>query len=325
MYGVLKTSGRLRNMKVVVPSTGWVTTVSPAIQLGFEPILCESDRETFALDIDHLESLLKRHSPSAVILVHVLGVPARVDEVLKLKDRYGFLLMEDACAAIGASCENRFVGTFGDLSSFSFYFGHQMSTIEGGMVSTSDPDLHETLLMLRSHGWGKDLGRESQARLMARHRVDDFHQPFVFYEAGFNLRSTELNAFIGIGQIDKLPQIISRREENHHRYVSRLRSKLQFQVPAAGSRVCSIHTAALAPDPETRRRIVEAFESGGVETRLFTAGNLGLHPFWTGRYGESHFPNADRIYHTGFFFPNHPSLGLPAVDEICALAKSVLG
>ncbi|HBW46721.1 TPA: aminotransferase DegT, partial [bacterium] len=317
MYYALLESGRLRNKKVIVPSVGWVTTIAPAIQFGFEPIMCEADKETFALDTDYLEMLLKKHDPSVVVLVQVLGVPAKMDEILSLKERYGFILLEDACAAIGAKYRERNVGSFGDISSFSFYFGHQMSTIEGGMVSTDDKELNDLLLMLRSHGWSKDLDRETHSKLVAKYDIDDFHSPFVFYYPGFNLRTTDLNAKIGIGQIKKLNWILERREENHKRYLRNLEGRLQFQIPPEDSRVCSIHCGALAKDVDERKSIVESLGRHGVETRIFSAGNLGLHPFWISRYGIGSFPMADRIHHCGFFLPNHPSLKLEDVDYIC--------
>ncbi len=324
MYSALKESGRLRNMKVIVPSVGWVTTVAPAIQLGFEPLMCEADEETFALDLNHLEDLIGRHEPSTVVLVQVLGVPGRVDEVLALKEKHGFFFLEDTCAAIGSRYRDRYLGSFGDMGSFSFYFGHQMSTIEGGMVSTRDKALNDLLLMHRSHGWSKDLDRDTHDQLVRDHEINDFHSPFVFYEPGFNLRSTDLNAYIGIRQIDKLDWIMARRSENHSRYIDHLGAHLYFQKAPEGSQVCSIHCGALARDPEQRHSIVKALVDSGIETRVFSAGNLGLHPFWEKRYGRSSFPMADRIHHCGFFLPNHPALDVESVDTICEVVKGAL-
>ena len=102
MYYVLLVSGRLKNKKVIVPATGWVTTIAPAIQFGFEPLMCDVDPETFGLNLDHLESLLKKHKPSTVTMVQVLGVPHKMNEILRFKEKYGFFLLEDACAAVGS-------------------------------------------------------------------------------------------------------------------------------------------------------------------------------------------------------------------------------
>ncbi len=321
MYYALLLSGRLRNKKVIVPSVGWVTSIAPAIQFGFEPIMCEADPDTFGLDLNHLEELLRRHDAQTVLLVQVLGVPHKMNEMMALKKRYGFFLLEDACAAIGATYCGRNVGTFGDMASFSFYFGHQMSTIEGGMVSTDDDQLHDLLLMLRSHGWSKDLPTESHRRLVEQYEVDDFHSPFVFYEPGFNLRSTDLNAFIGLRQVEKLDRMTRQRQAHHQQYVRALGDRFVIQRPPAGSTASSISFGLLAANSAQRHRIVQALVGQGIETRIFSAGNLGLHPFWINRYGAASFPVADRIHHCGFFLPNHASLD---ESDVAHIARVVL-
>jgi CDP-4-dehydro-6-deoxyglucose reductase, E1 len=320
MFYALLRSGRLQNKKVVVPSVGWVTSIAPAIQFGFEPLMCEADPDTFGLDLDHLEEILARDRPSTVLLVQVLGIPHKMDELLKLKERYGFVLLEDACAAFGSKLGPRNVGTYGDMASFSFYFGHQMSTIEGGMVSTGDKQFADLLLMLRSHGWSRDLDPASHAGLVEAHEVDDFHTPFVFYEPGFNLRSTDLNAFIGLGQLKKLDRMAERRHVTHQRYLQLLGDRFYVQRAATDARVSSISFGLLADDGEHRRMIVKALAGQGIETRLFSAGNLGLHPFWITRYGRASFPMADRIHHCGFFLPNHPAL---TDDDVTFIARVV--
>ena len=316
MYYTLLLSGRLKNKKIIVPSVGWVTTISPAIQFGFDPIMCEADKDTFGLDLAHLEKLLIEHNPGTVIFVQVLGVPNQMDALLKLKDKYGFILLEDACAAMGSTYRGRNVGTFGDMSSFSFYFGHQISTIEGGAVSTDDKEFQELLLMLRSHGWDKDLDKDTQKHLREQYKIDDFHSPFVFYKPGFNLRSADLNAFLGIRQVDKMEWLVKRRNENHLLYKKIFGDRFYFQKYDSNSTICSIHFGLLAKDTEERRRIVSALENKGIETRIFSAGNLGLHPFWANRYGVASFPTADRIHHSGLFLPNNPSLKKEDIEFI---------
>jgi CDP-6-deoxy-D-xylo-4-hexulose-3-dehydrase len=316
MFYSLLLSGRPKNRKVVVPSVGWVTSIAPAIQFGFEPVMCESDKDTFGLDLDHLEDILREDGPSTVMMVQVLGVPHKMDAMLALKERYGFILLEDACASIGSSYNNRKVGTFGDMASFSFYFGHQISTIEGGMVSTNDRQFNDLLLQLRSHGWSKDLEYSSHESLVDNYEIDDFHTPFVFYEPGFNLRSTDLNAFIGLRQLDKIDWIISRRCENHVLYKKYLEDHFFIQQCGPSSQVCSISFGLVAKDTEQRRSIVKALVDNGIETRIFSAGNLGLHPFWFNRYGKKSFPVADKVHYCGLFLPNNPSLSPEDVEFI---------
>lgn len=316
MYAALDQSGMLRNKKVIVPSAGWPTTIAPAMQLGFQPIMCESDPDTFGLDLSCLEHLLKKHNPATVIMVQVLGVPHKMNELLKLKEKYGFRLLEDACAAMGASYKGRPVGSFGDMSSFSFYFGHQISTIEGGLVLTDNEKLNDVLVMLRSHGWDKDLSHTKRSELRAKYNVSDFNSHFFFYMPGFNLRNTDLGAFLGLRQLDKMDWLIKRRSENHALYQKLLGHRFSFQKAPEGSVVCSIHFAMLARNKEEQSKIFVSLLENKVETRIFSAGNLGRHPFWFERYGEFRAPVADRLHDTGIFLPNHPSLKPKDVEFI---------
>jgi len=313
-------------IRVVVPSVGWVTTIAPVLQLcGFDyPRMCEADKDTYGLDLDHLENICKEYKPHVVIMVQVLGVPHKMDRLLGLQKRYGFFLLEDACAAGGSSYFNKKVGSFGDMSSFSCYFGHQFSTIEGGIVSTDDENFYETMLMLRSHGWDKDFSLERQSELRSVFEVDNFHAPFVFYLPGYNLRATDLQAFIGLKQLDKLEWLIARRMENHFFYRRLLDGCVDFQKYDAGHAICSIHFGALAKNEEERKKIVIALRTNGIETRIFSAGNLGRHPFWIKRYGVFSAPVADRIHDCGFFLPNHPSLKKEDIEFIAGVVRKSL-
>ena len=314
-------AGRIPNKKIVVPSVGWVTTISPAMQLGLKPIMVGADPETYGMDLDQLEAVCERDRPDAVIFVQVLGVPHHKERLLALKDKYGFILLEDACAALGASyADGSMVGTIGDMSSFSFYFGHQLSTIEGGMVNTNDPELYEALLMLRSHGWAKDLPKESYDKLMKEHGVDDFHSPFTFFVPGYNLRSTDLQAFLGLRQIKKADWVATRRHENHCLYAEKLEGYVEFQKWGDNVPV-SISFGAIADSTEHRREIVERLVANGIETRIFSAGNLGLHPFWVDQYGEFNEKMSDKIHSRGFFVPNYPEMTAEDVDFICSIVR----
>lgn len=325
MYSVLREhydNKLLRNDIVVVPSTGWATTIMPAIQLGFRPVMCEADPDTLGLDLNYLEDLLKRHQPATVIMVQVLGIPHKMNELMALKNRHGFLLLEDACASVGSSYEGQKVGIFGDMASFSFYFGHQSSTIEGGMVSTDNRAFYNTLAMLRSHGWGKDTESDFHEGMRSSHDVDNFHSPFVFYLPGYNLRLTDLQSFLGIRQIDKMEWVIRTRFANHLAYSKKLEDLFFIQKYTPRSIICSIHFAALAQSVEERKVIVAALEENHIETRLFTAGNLGRHPFWTRKYGLVSFPMADKVYFCGFFLPNNTSLKIKDVHFISDVVRT---
>ncbi len=320
VYAAIR-AGRIANGKIVVPSVGWVTTISPAIQLGLEPIMVGADPKTFGIDLDQLEEICEKENPDAVIYVQVLGVPHYRERLLSLKKKYGFILLEDSCAALGASySDGQMVGTIGDMSSFSFYFGHQLSTIEGGMVNTDDKELYEILLMLRSHGWGKDLSDEACDKLMQKHGVDDFHKPFTFFEAGFNLRSTDLQAFLGIRQIEKANWASENRNKNHLLYAKLLEGYVQFQDWGNHNPV-SISFGALANSTEHRKEIVKRLVENGIETRIFSAGNLGRHPFWTERYGIFEDEMSDKIHSCGFFVPNYPEMTEEDIQFVCDVVR----
>jgi CDP-6-deoxy-D-xylo-4-hexulose-3-dehydrase len=319
MYYALMAGGRLKNQRLIAPAVSWATTVAPAIQLGFEPVLCDADPNTFGLDLDHFEKLLKQQpQPATVILVHVLGVPNDMEAIMRLKEKYGFLLMEDCCASHGSRFDNRKVGTFGELSAFSFYYGHHMSTIEGGMVCTNDSDLNDVLLELRSHGWAKDLSREKESQLATKYRPIEFNRVFTFYLPGFNFRSTDLNAKIGLLQMARLDAMIAQRIENHRTYQERLGSAAGFRCQKNGRGViASISFAALASSAEHRARVASALRDHHVETRPIGGGNMSRQPFWCDRYGAIEMPMADLIHQTGMQLPNHHLLSREDVSYIC--------
>ena len=316
--------GLIPNKKIVVPSVGWVTTISPAMQLGLEPIMCGADPKTYGIDLDELEQICERDRPDAVIFVQVLGVPHHKERLLQLKEKYGFILMEDACAALGARySDGSMVGTVGDMASFSFYFGHQLSTIEGGMVNVNNKELYDMLLMLRSHGWAKDLDKETYDSLMQQHGVDDFHSPFTFFVAGYNLRSTDLQAFLGIRQVKKAEWASEGRNRNHLLYAELLEGYVEFQDWGDNYPV-SISFGALADSTEHRREIVNRLVENGIETRIYSAGNLGRHPFWVEEYGTYEEEQSDKIHSRGFFVPNYPELTEEEVRFICKVVKGEL-
>jgi CDP-6-deoxy-D-xylo-4-hexulose-3-dehydrase len=324
MYYAALLSGRLRNRRIVVPAVSWATTVAPAIQLGFEPIMCDADSKTFGLDPIHLAALLERHEPAAVILVHVLGVPVDMEPLMRLKERHGFFLMEDACAATGSAYDGRRVGTFGELSTFSFFFGHHLSTIEGGMVCTDDEELEDILLQIRAHGWPKNLDGEKEEAKARRYGVLEFNRSLTFYYPGFNVRSTDLNARLGLSQLGKIERVVTSRVENHRIYQSRFVGAEGFHCQSnSRATICSMAFAALAASPAHRDRLAARLREHGVETRPLGGGSMGRQPFWTERYGAQELPVADRIHERSFILPNHPGLSASDIADICDVVLAV--
>lgn len=324
MYYALMVGERLKNKKVVVPAVSWVTSVAPAIQLGLEPVMCEADPDTFGLDPVQLEKICQEHEPAMVLLVHVLGVPCKMKEILDLQQRYGFHLVEDSCAAMGSRYQGKLVGTFGCMGSFSLYFGHHASTMEGGMVVTSDPELRDILFMLRSHGWTKDLDPEKQVAYADDYDIPVFNRAFTFYHPGFNFRATDLQARLGLGQLQKIEHAFQRRRENHRHYQRRLGQSPHFRVQHnEQAEICSISFMALAQDSEHRTKVGEVLRQEGIETRPVGGGNMSRQPFWCRRYGIQVFPVADSLHDAAFQLPNHPDLSLDDIEHICQVVLAV--
>ncbi len=319
MVAALKESGRLRNHVAIAPAVSWVTTVSPFLQLGFETYLCDADPMTLGLDIGHLRRLIEEHEPSVLILVHVLGHPNRMREIVELCQQHDILLLEDACEALGSiDGGGRHLGSIGLAGSYSLYFGHHLSTIEGGMVVTDDEGLHRLLVMLRSHGWSRDLEPAVQRALAAHHGVDGFRNLYTFYRAGYNLRSTDLQAFIGRRQLKRLDAISEFRSSIAAQYRKALTGF--YQQTSTSVLVSEFAFGTLVSDPPG---VAERLRTQGVESRPLICGNIGRHPFWTDRSGPSPLPVADQIHDFGMYLPIHASMTSAQVAHVVEAFLSV--
>ena len=306
-------SGKLKNNKIVVSAVSWVTTVTPTIQLGMEPIMCDCDIDNLGLDINHLKEIIKNDNPSAIILVHVLGIPNHMDEILKLCKENDILLIEDTCESIGSKYNDKLLGALGDLSTFSFYFGHHMSTIEGGMISTNDEDLYHILLSIRSHGWDRDLPKEKQNSLREKYGVDKFRSLYTFYYPGFNLRSTDLQAYIGLGQLEKLDMIVENRNKNFIRYKNEIKNTFWNVSPPEGSFISNFSFPIIT---KNIKELTEQLITNNIECRPLICGSINEHPFWYERYGKQNLPNSKLVHNYGLYLPNNHQMTDEEISKV---------
>jgi CDP-6-deoxy-D-xylo-4-hexulose-3-dehydrase len=311
-------SQRMKNNKIVVPAVSWVTTVTPAIQLGLEPIMCDCDKDNLGLDINHLRQIIKKEKPSAVILVHVLGYPNHMNEIIELCRENDILLIEDTCESIGSSYQGKKLGTFGDLSTFSFYFGHHMSTIEGGMISTNDEDLYHILLSIRSHGWDRDLPSKKQEELRQKYQVNNFRALYTFYYPGFNLRSTDLQAFIGLNQLEKLDMIVENRNKNFLRYKNEIKNTFWVISEPENSLVSNFSYPIITKNIES---LVKKLTDSDIECRPLICGSINEHPFWYERYGKQELNNAKIIHEYGLYLPNNHQMTDKELDKVIKIVN----
>ena len=307
----------LKNDKVVVPSVAWATDLAPVIQLGMKPILCDSNMEDLSVDLEHLEKIFKEENPSVLMFVSVLGLVPNMDKVVDLCKQYDVILLEDTCESMGCEYKGKKLGTFGEMSSFSTYFGHHISTIEGGFVSTDNFELYELLLSLRSHGWDRDLSKDTQNKLQREWDVSEFDAMYTFYYSGYNLRSTDLQAFIGLGQIDKLDEWGKQRERNFNLYQKLIKNNYWKVKTQPDSFTSNFAYPIIHPN---RNKIVKELQSNNIEVRPMICGSMGTQPFYVKKYGELKLPNVSTIDKYGFYIPNHPHL---TSDELNTIVEIV--
>lgn len=323
MSFALRYSGKLKNNIVIAPEVGWITTIAPFLQANFEVKLCPTDPATYGMDLEQLDGLCKNLQPSIVIFVQPLGVLIDKDKLQALQMKYGFYLLEDCCGAVGSSYQDGIKGgKVGDMSSWSSFFAHQYSTIEGGLVFTDDKNLYNILISLRSHGWLRDNEKDVQKSYYEMYDVDEFNKHFFFILPGFNVRNTDIGAFIGLRQIQKLEEFASIRDRNHRRYIERLSKKFGIQDPSLTKTISSISFAFMCKDPIKRKMIVGKLNENGIENRLYSAGALWKHPFWKsfGTHDDVEYVGSvasEQVHDLAMFVPNNQAMTIQDVDNIC--------
>ena len=285
--------------------------------MGLEPILCDSNKRDLSADLNNLEEIFKRESPSVLMFVSVLGLVPEMDKVVNLCEKYDVILLEDACESMGSKYRDKKLGTFGRMSSFSTFFGHHISTIEGGFISTDDKDLYDILISIRAHGWDRDLDTEKQIELQQDWDVSTFNSLYTFYYQGFNVRSTDLQAYIGLSQIDKLDSWGVKREYNYLAYQELIKNNYWKPNTELNDFTSNFAYPVIHPN---RDKIVEDLERNSVEVRPMICGSMGTQPFYVKEYGRLELPNVVEIDTYGFYVPNNPHI---TEDEIELVSKIV--
>jgi CDP-6-deoxy-D-xylo-4-hexulose-3-dehydrase len=309
----LQHTNRLKNNKVIVPGLSWATDVSSPMLLGMEPILCDCNLEDLSCDLIHLEKLFIEHSPSSFILVSPLGLVPNMKKIIELCEKYDVILLEDVCESMGSKYENEYLGSFGFASFFSMYFGHHLSTIEGGFINTNDENFYYSLLMMRSHGWDRDLPKKIQDKLRNENKINDFDSLYTFYLPGFNLRSTDLQAFIGLRSIDKLDEYVENRNKNFKLYKSLIDNN-ELKVMDNNSNFISNFAYPIVN--KNRVNIIEKLIKNNIEVRPLIAGDISKNPMWIKKYGKISLPNCQLINEFGFYVPNHQDLTSEEINFI---------
>jgi CDP-6-deoxy-D-xylo-4-hexulose-3-dehydrase len=194
------------------------------------------------------------------------------------------------------------------------YFGHHLSTIEGGFINTNDEDFYYSLLMMRSHGWDRDLPKRIQNKLRNQNDVNEFDSLYTFYLPGFNLRSTDLQAFIGLRAINKLDEYTEKRNKNFKEYKSLIKDN---QLNIVNYDKNFISNFAYPIVTKNRNIIIQKLIDNNIEVRPLIAGDMSKKPMWIKKYGEVILPNCQLINEYGFYIPNHQDLTFSDIELIC--------
>jgi CDP-6-deoxy-D-xylo-4-hexulose-3-dehydrase len=289
--------------KCLVPACTWVTNISPVFQLGFNPIFCDVNLKNFSFDLEHMKAIAAKHPDIKLIFVtHLLGFPADTREYQKIFPNA--IIIDDVCESHGCLDDdgNR-VGANSVAASFSFYFGHHMTTIEGGMVNTNDSDLYELMRMKRSHG----LARESGNLKKYADQYPEIHSQFLFMTDGYNFRSSDFNAVLGMSQLKRLDSMIEQRRKNFEQFVHIMNAHQDKFYPVYNDIGNSNFAFPfICKDPALTKRMKETFEKNGVEHRPIVGGNLLRQPFLKGyKFGvPKKNSNVDLLNDNGVYIGN---------------------
>jgi CDP-6-deoxy-D-xylo-4-hexulose-3-dehydrase len=307
-----------RGDEVIVPSISWATTYYPLQQYGLRLRFVDVDLFTLNIDVSQLERALTPRT-RMVVAVSILGNPCALDELRAFCDRHGLYLFEDNCESMGATLDGKPCGSFGHVNTFSSFFSHHISTMEGGVLATDDTEIYHLARSMRAHGWTRDLPEDTT---IYERRADDFFEAYRFILPGYNARPLELAGAVGVEQLKKLDGMIAIRRDNAALFQSLFegdeRFIIQRELPRARSSWFSF-TVILNPKLDIdRQRVMTALKEAGIGFRIITGGCFLRHDvikyFEYDTVGE--IVNANIAHDRGFFVGNHPRELRPQIERL---------
>lgn len=304
--------------EVIVPALSWSTTVWPLIQCNLVPVFVDCDPKTYNFDLNKLEAAITPKT-RAIMLVHVYGNPCDMDALMALARKHNLQVIEDSCESMGAYYKGKAVGTFGRVATFSTYFSHHITTLEGGMTVTDDFQLVEVMRMLRAHGWSRETD-EHQKYVQQYAHIDP---RFIFINLGYNLRATEVQAVMGQIQLPKLKTFVAQRRENCAYYLQEFAKYSEFfdyqqETEGAQSSWFGFGFTLKPAAPFKVADITKFLNGKGIETRPIIAGNMAAHPVMA-HYAHKvsgTLENCNNIMKNGFAIGCHHAISAPAREYV---------
>lgn len=299
--------------EVIVPAVSWSTTYYPLHQNRLKIKFVDVDINTLNIDINQIESAITDKT-KAIMLVHLLGNPCNMTKILELCKKYNLLLIEDTCESLGATFNNQYCGTFGEIGTFSTFFSHHMATIEGGMCVTNDEELYQIMVSLRAHGWTRGLPDKN---FICDKTGDIFEDSFKFILPGYNLRPNEVFSAIGLEQLKKLPEFIKERDINSSifknllfNYYYGIRNKIIIQKIEEKCKSSWFGFSIILNEELSgkRKQITKILIDNGIECRPIVAGNFAKNPVINYMDYSIHntLENSEKIDRDGLFIGNNP-------------------
>jgi len=294
-----------RGDEVIVPCISWSTTFHPLHQYGLRLKFVDIDLHTLNYDIEELKKAVTKKT-KMIVAVSILGNPCQFDEITKLCKENNIILFEDNCESMGAKFGSRYTGTFGLVNTFSTFFSHHISTMEGGFVLTDDKEIYNLLKSLRSHGWTRGQDEDSP---IFKGRGEDFFEAYRFILPGYNVRPGEIHGAVGIVQLDKLDSFVKIRRKNAEHFVNLFKNDKRFIIQReVGESSWFSFTMIINPELNIdRKKVVQKLKDADIEHRIITGGNILRHDvikYYD--YVVTKSVNADIAHYNGFFVGNHP-------------------
>jgi CDP-6-deoxy-D-xylo-4-hexulose-3-dehydrase len=313
--------------EVIVPPLTWISDIASVMQNGFTPVFADIDPHTLAMDPAQILSKITDKT-RAVFLTHVQGFDGLTDALVDELMRRNIPLIEDVCESHGATHNGKRLGSIGWISNFSFYYAHHMSTIEGGMVCTNNPEVYQQARMLRSHGMVRE-ANDPAVRSAYQAEYPELNPDFIFAYPAYNMRNTEIGGIMGRSQLKRLDQNVKRRTENLLRFLKQIDpANYRTDFKLEGSSNYAFNLILKNPDNDLVQRLMLKMREAGIEFRRGSAGggNQVRQPYLKGIVPDGHyleFPQTEHIHFYGFYIGNFPDLRDEEVDQLCAVLNAV--
>ena len=307
--------------EVIVPCISWATTFYPLQQYGLKLKFVDIDLETLNYDIDELKKAVTKKT-KMIVVVSILGNPNYYDEIEKICKDNNIILFDDNCESMGAKYNGEYTGTSGLINTFSTFFSHHISTMEGGMILTDDIEIYSLCKSLRNHGWTRDQDENSP---IYERKDNDFFEAYRFILPGYNVRPTELQGAIGLEQIKKLPNMLDQRRKNAKYFQSKFKKDKRFIIQKeVGESSWFGFTMIIHPSSGlNREKVFNALKKAKIEYRIITGGNFLEHDVIKYfDYEITKSTNASYAHNNGFFVGNAP---IDLTKEIDLLYETLKG